>query len=107
MSRELPRFDRNTLLLIQLAKATDELDGWHRDEALCIEAAWPQESDGQWHLETRTAQTCGMGNQGDQRPVGVFSRHAENERGAYLRSEAQVDEPDLATFGRAHRGFSA
>ncbi len=60
-----------------------------------------------WHLETRTAQTRGVGNQGDQRPVGVFSRHAENERGAYLRSEAQVDEPDLATFGRAHRGFSA
>jgi len=42
-----------------------------------------------------------------KRPVGVFSRHAENERGAYLRGEAQVDEPDLATFGRAHRGFSA
>ncbi len=100
-------FDRNKLLLIEPAKATDELDGEHRHETLCIEAARPQESDGQWHLETRAAHTGGVGNQGDGRPVGLFNRHAENERRAYLRSEAQVHEPDLAAFGRVHRCFSA
>ena len=91
-------FHGSSLLSIETAKTADQLDDGHCDEALSIEAAGSEEANGKGHLEARAAQTGGMRDERDERTIGVFKRHAENERGAYLRSEAQVDQPDLAAL---------
>lgn len=88
-------FHCGSLLSIQTAKA-DQLDDGHGNKALSIEAAGSKESDRYGYLETRAPQTGGVRNERDERPVGVFNRHAEDKRGPHLRSEAQVDKPDLA-----------
>jgi len=67
-------------------------------KALSIEAPWSEEANGTGHLEARAAQTGGVGDERDKRPVGVFNRYAEDKRGAHLHSEAQVDKSDLATL---------
>jgi hypothetical protein len=84
------------LLGIKTPKAADQLDHGHCDEALSSEAAWSEEANAQGHLEARAAQTGGVGDERDERAVGILHRYAEDQRGPYLRSEAQVDKPDLA-----------
>ena len=89
-------FHCNSLLSVETAKTADQLDDRHRNETLSIEAAGSEETNAKGHLEAGAAQTGGVGDERNERPVGVFNRHAEDECGAHLRSEAQVDKPDLA-----------
>jgi hypothetical protein len=84
------------LLNIKAPKTPDQLHHGHCGEALSIEATWSEEANAQGHLEARAAQAGSVGDERDERPVGIVNRHAEDKRGPYLRSEAQVDKPDLA-----------
>lgn len=58
--------DCSSLPSIEATKTPDQFDHGHCHKALSIEGA-----------------------------IDVFNRHAEDECGAHLRGETQVDEPDL------------
>ncbi len=100
-------FHSSSLLTIEMAKTADELGDGHCDEALSIEAAGSEEPNAKGHLETRAAQTGGMRDERHEGAIRIFERHADDERGAHLRREAQVDEPNLAALRGGHRAFSA
>ena len=91
-------FHCGSVLSIETVKTTDQLDDRHCNEALSIEASGSEEPNGNGYLEARAAQTGGVGDERNERPVGVLNRHAEDECGAHLRSEAQIDKPDLAAL---------
>ena len=89
-------FHGGLLLSIETTQPTDQLYHGYGHKALSIESAWSEEPNAEGHLEAGAAQAGGVGNERDKGPIRVFNRHAQHERGPDLRSEAQVDKPDLA-----------
>ena len=90
------------LLGRQASQGPHQPDCWHRNKALSVEGAGPQETNGHRHFISGATKTCGMWNVSDQGTILVGGGRSEHQARTNFRRQAEVNEPDLAPAWRSH-----
>jgi hypothetical protein len=73
-----------------------------RNQILSVECAGPEEGYRHRNLKGRTAEACGMWNNGYESAIVIARRNTHNNGGPHLRGHPEINQPNLASSSANH-----